>query len=498
MKFILHPLLFIFCAHQSFSASFDRLQDVVHRHGISADLSQIIYEKISGLHQKMADEQNDLYVGVQHVISDNVEPASASAKSAKSKGSSQTSKSKNSDLLNANFALAYLCVVTAQNELLEIPVYNMDSQLMYDSCFEGMHNLVPGEGSDLETGLDTSINQWTRYLGANPFILNAGTESVKNNILSKLQEIKQLVSELKELCNDQKYDAALESISSIEDGRQKYFGYLRKWTTSGWHNEQRIIADMDSSRIKGYLQAANNDKGIKLVIACVHTRLAPCIAAETYASCDCYHCLQNWPMQWNLNQQYPSIMTTSYVSYPKSSSEQVYLEKQQQQNNNVAYYFMKQCVVSTEITPSDHARKWLQEELAFHTSQINYLKTGKKFGNFFDQAIVEVFQPILDVCKVSYVKKQLCIESSQFSLKRKDTTLLLDGYVEVPSAKLRFKDDEEDIVIEVSEKDNDWVLLLKSYLVEHFKVFKQDNCGQKDVSTLSLANLTIGTVEQSL
>ncbi len=491
MKFVLNLLLLVIYAHQSFSSNFDRLLDTLQSRGISADFSNEIYEKISGIHQKMADEQNDLYVGIQQVIPDNVEPTSASVKSGKSKNSSQTSKSKNNDLINANFALASLCIVTTQNEILEVPIYNMDSQSMYDSCFEGMHNLVPGEGSDLEVGLDTSINQWKKYLGISPYILNIGTQAVKSNILSKLQEIKQLVTRFDNQCDNQNYAEALNLIPNVERLRTEYFQYLRTWATYGWHNEQRIIADMDSSRIKGYLQAVNNDKGIQLIIACVHTRLAPCIASETYKSCDCYHCLQNWPAEWNLNS-YPSIMTTSYVSYPKSSGEQVYLEKQKEQNdNNVTHYFMKQCIVPTEMTSSDQARKWLQEELAFNTSQINYLKTDKKFSNFFDQAIAEVFQPILDVCRVSYVENKLCIKSPQFALQRKEAAFLLDGYIESPSVKLNLESDEENIVIEMSEKDNDWVLLLKSYLVENLKALKQDNCSQKSDTTLSVANLTI-------
>ena len=272
-------------------------------------------------------------------------------------------------------------------------------------------------------------------------------------------------------CNQLLFEEIKSTVSLIEKERQTYFSFLRNWGTA-WHNEQRIIYDIDSPRTIERLQTIHHKQGIKLIIACVHTRLAPCIASESYKSCDCYHCLQNWPEIW-LGSQFPSLMTVSYVTYPESSGEQIYSDKQTRQNANSIYkYFIGQ-YVSSVLKPSGRGKRWLNEELSFYTSHINYFKTNQ-FSNFFDQALMDAFKPILDVCRVSYIDKALCIQSNQFSVQKrlnteKTMTLILDDYIEVSMAKLYLDHDEdsENITMEISANDNDWVLLLKSYVLEH-------------------------------
>ena len=166
-------------------------------------------------------------------------------------------------------------------------------------------------------------------------------------------------------------------------------------------------------------------------------------------------------------------MTVSYVTYPESSGEQIYSDKQTRQNANSIYkYFIGQ-YVSSVLKPSGRGKRWLNEELSFYTSHINYFKTNQ-FSNFFDQALMDAFKPILDVCRVSYIDKALCIQSNQFSVQKrlnteKTMTLILDDYIEVSMAKLYLDHDEdsENITMEISANDNDWVLLLKSYVLEH-------------------------------
>jgi hypothetical protein len=78
-------------------------------------------------------------------------------------------------------------------------------------------------------------------------------------------------------------------------------------------------------------------------------------------------------------------MTVSYVTYPESSGEQIYSDKQTRQNANSIYkYFIGQ-YVSSVLKPSGRGKRWLNEELSFYTSHINYFKTNQ-FSNFFDQA----------------------------------------------------------------------------------------------------------------
>ena len=350
MNFIIFLLLFFIYSHHSFSSSFDRLTGVLQRYDISKDFSAELFEEVEKIHQDLVNKQHDLYIGIQKAVPENIEPSNTSVKSGKSNPSSKSAKSKNNDLLNTNFALATLCIVTKHNKILKIPVYNMDSQLMYDSCFEGMHNIVPGEGGDIERGLGASLNQWKRYLGNDAIILKEDTQTVKEKILLYLVQLKQTVHTMIKQCDEQNYEGALNSITQIENQRRDYFSYLRTWSTCGWHNEQRIIYDMDRSEIERCINDIHqNQGGVKLIIACVHTRLAPCIASEQYRSCDCYHCLQNWSKKWNLNGIYPSIMTTSYVSYPKSTDEGVYKDKQEaQHNNDTSHYFIKRYDVPSE------------------------------------------------------------------------------------------------------------------------------------------------------
>ncbi len=100
----------------------------------------------------------------------------------------------------------------------------------------------------------------------------------------------------------------------------------------GWHSEQRIIHDLERPDIETRLMDIREQHEIKVIFACVHTRLAPCIAKHdlpnkpkgqsSSQTCDCYNCLRNWPERWSFkskNSAIPVAMSVSYVDYPSQT-----------------------------------------------------------------------------------------------------------------------------------------------------------------------------------
>ena len=63
MSFIYVFLLILF-AHESFSASFDRLPCAFQVCGFSPEKAQVIYRSVGDIHQRLTDEQYDLYLGI--------------------------------------------------------------------------------------------------------------------------------------------------------------------------------------------------------------------------------------------------------------------------------------------------------------------------------------------------------------------------------------------------------------------------------------------------
>lgn len=454
------------------ASSFDNIQGVLERSEkqLSAAIAEQVYTKISEIHTCFAREQNALY----STLPKDTSSTTTSQKGARSETSSRQTKSSNSripDLSTANFAMAFLCVITETDQIIELPIVNMGSQAIYDSCSDRTHNAIPG--------LAACQEQWQKYLSVDAAIFNPDTESVKQNIGKSKETLKSLIDVLIQQCENQEFEGI--NISQIEKEIARYYGFIKTWHAYGCHSEQRALYDIDSSHVEERLTRIQSEFGIKLIAACLHTRLAPCIAKvdpPTRRTCDCYHCLRNWADRWNFKQRNPDIqtlMTVSYTEYPKQIPESEYAPE----IDNPRFFLKKIDIDESAEVDLARGQKWLNDELSFSWHHMNFYKTDGVHLNEYEHDLMEIMRPLLERCQTVYEnKKNISLTFANLKLQRKyhlDGKKFLSlnnwpGEVEATTVKLIDEYPDDPIQITISAHDSDWSLLLKFYAISFLQV----------------------------
>jgi hypothetical protein len=469
-------LLVYFSIYALSAASFDDIQGVIKSGGkkIPATAEEQVYDKILEVHDRFAREQNALYAGLPKDAASVAVSAKATrseSKVARSEVSSKQTKSSNSrvpDLSSVNFAMAHLCVVTDTDEIIDVPVYNMGRQAIYDSCSNGTHNVIPG--------IEACQEQWQKYVSIEALIFNEGTEFVKRSILLSKEKLRILIGELIQCCTSNNSKDAKNSVTEIEKEIIKYYGFVKTWNAYGCHSEQRALYDLDGTTIDEHLTEIKSRSGIKLIAACLHTRLAPCIAKMEplgRRTCDCYNCLRNWSERWNFKQKNPEIqtlMTVSYVEYPSLIGEAEYIPEV----NNPSFFLKK--IEIDETFPVDPARgqSWLEDDLSFSWYHMNFYKTGGAYLNEYERDLMDIMQPLWTHCHTSYEGyKDISMLCGYLKLQRKyhvNGVKFLrvnnwPGDVLATTVSLIGDSEEDPISLSLSADDSDWNLLLRFYAI---------------------------------
>ena len=407
-------------------ASFNEIEHVLEQHNLfnSAEKRIEIATRIRETHQILANEQNKLYVGIQEET-ESAENMANSARTVKSGGSKKTksNKSVSPDLSSTNFAMSNLCVVTNSDKIINVPLANHSDQFVYDSCVDGTHNIVP----DLEACQD----QWRLYLGTNALILGDKSKDVKQKIIASKENITNFVGVLCKACNEQASSQALATLENIKNEIKSYHGYIKTWNTCGWHSEQRIVYDLDSTRIEEELKTIHETNGIKIIIACVHTRLAPCIAKAdspdklkrdpSTQTCDCYHTLRNWSSRWTFKNKIanlPLAMTVSYVDYSGHTKEAEY----NRLDRNTPNFFLQQLTPADVIDNENKGKTWLNSEVSFAWHHMNMYKTPSQISSAYESDLMSIMKPFTDKYNVYYEKEtDLTMEFEGIRLQRLQT-----------------------------------------------------------------------------
>ena len=468
--------LVYFCIYALSAASFDDIKDVIksEEKKISVTTAEQVYDKILEVHDRFTHEQNALYVGLPKdtaSVAASAQATRSESKVARSVASSKQTKSSSSrvtDFSSVNFAMAYLCVLTDTDHIIDVPVYNMGRQAIYDSCSDRTHNTVPG--------IEACQEQWQKYLSIEALIFNEGTEFVKQSILLSKEKLGILINELIECCSSKNSKDAQNYVTEIEKEIKKYYSFVKTWNAYGCHSEQRALYDLDGIAIDEQLTEIKRRSGIKLIAACLHTRLAPCIAKmdpPARRTCDCYNCLRNWSELWNFKKKNPDIqtlMTVSYVGYPSLIGEAEYIPE----TNNPSFFLKKTEV--DETLPVDPARGqlWLQDELSFSEYHMNFYKTGGTYLNEYERDLMDIMQPLLTHCDTSYEgREDISMRSGDLTLQRKYHVNGMKflrvnnwpGEVLTTTVSLIGDSEEDPISLSLSADDSDWSLLLKFYAI---------------------------------
>ena len=426
-----------------------------------------------------------LYVGIQTetALIEDITNSSKTTRSVSSSKKTKSNKSGNLDLSSTNFAMSNLCVITNSDQIIDIPLANHSDQFVYDSCVNGTHNIIPY--------LDECQNQWERYLGIEALILSESTIKVKENIIAAKDKITHFVGDLCRACDEQASKQAIETLENIKDKIESYHGFIRTWTMYGWHSEQRIVHDMDSDRIVHELISIHEQcGGIKMIIACIHTRLAPCIAKADASdkpkgkasdqTCDCYNTLRNWPSRWTLKNKRPDlrdlpfVMTVSYVDYSSQTKEEEYNRLDRATPN----FFLQQLIPTEDKDTRHKGKKWLNTELSFSWYYMNMYKVPSQLISAYERELVLIMQPLINRYSVHYEgASTLTMDSREIRLQRLQTAehvrflniIPLSG-IQAINFCLVGTEPSDPIHLLFSADDTDWMLLLKFHVIANLRI----------------------------
>ena len=259
----------------------------------------------------------------------------------------------------------------------------------------------------------------------------------------------------------------------------------------GWHSEQRIVHDMDSDRIENELISIHQQRGgIKAIIACVHTRLAPCIAKADAAdkpkgkssdhTCDCYNTLRNWPSRWTLKNKQPDlrdlpfVMTVSYVDYSSQTKEEEYVGL----NHAIPNFFTQQLFPTEDKDTRLKGKKWLNSELSFSWHYMNMHKTPSQLISAYEHELVLIMRPFIDMYNVHYEEENtLTMNSREIRLQRIQTTERVRLLNIVPLSGIQAinfcligTEPSDPIHLLISAEDTDWMLLLKFHVMTNLHI----------------------------
>lgn len=486
IKFLFIKLYFSFLSLSlAFGSSFDDIECILTPLFSSAGKNTEIALHVKKTHQNLANEQTMLYEGIQAetALIEDVTSSSKTTKSGSSSKKTKSNKSVNLDLSSTNFAMSNLCVITNSDQIIDVPLTNHSDQLVYDSCVNGTHNIIPY--------LDDCQNQWERYLGTEALILNENTIKVKQNIIEAKDKITDFFGDLCKACDEQASKQAIETLENLKDKIESYHGFIRTWTMYGWHSEQRIIHDLDSDRLENELISIHEkNNGIKMIIACVHTRLAPCIAKidapdkpkgkSSDHTCDCYNTLRNWPSRWTFKNKRPDlgglplVMTVSYVDYSSQTKEAEYSRPDRATPN----FFLQQIIPTEDKDILHKGKKWLNSELSFSWHYMNMYKTPLQLISAYERELVLIMQPLINSYNVRYEgETSLTMDYSELRLQRYQTTdrvrllniMHLSG-IQAINFCLVGTEPLDPIHLLFSAEDTDWMLLLKFHVIAALRI----------------------------
>jgi len=238
---------------------------------------------------------------------------------------------------------------------------------------------------------------------------------------------------------------------------------------------------MDGSILTQQLNDIYVTDGIKVVIAGVHSRLAPCIAQyPNRITCDCYNCLNNWPNKWKFKDLHPevqAVMTVSFQDFSNNSNQELY----NLQACDPHFFLKHMPTVDSSKFDLDIGKSWLYEELSYSLYHLNYLKKGcNGLINFFEQDLIDVMEPIITRCHCEYDNiRDLTMKYGDMSMQRKYSsdgtkTLYFNNctFPGLESANIRTRDDLNHTtgILNLSADESDWALLLKFYALTFLRI----------------------------
>jgi len=210
---------------------------------------------------------------------------------------------------------------------------------------------------------------------------------------------------------------------------------------------------------------------IKCIIACLHTRLSPCIARENKDLCSCYTCLTNWPARWkgkSIFSDIPIFMAVSFVDYQSPNSKSLPLD--------APNFSMRQLRLPEPKIRFDLAEAWVRTALL--KRQVNSLRTGLSTFLPFEEEILSIIRENFGLLEASYIETSDLRDCRTLKIKLpgdREVRKIIDGrdqslklaitlfknstiIIPFPASTSIVSSPEIDITLEASD---DWNILLK-------------------------------------